>query len=247
MDYKQTLLMPRTDFEMRGNLPTKEPNILKQWEEDHFYEKLMAKHDGQPKFVLHDGPPYANGNLHAGTAMNRIIKDIINRSHAMMGYHTPFFPGWDTHGLPIENAIQKLGVDRKKLSAADFRKKCEEYANGQIAIQMSTEKRLGTFADYEHPYITMYKEFEARQIRSFAKMALDGLIFQGAKPIYWSPFNETAVADSEIMYFDRKDPTIFVSFDVVDGKGVLEGDEKFVIWTTTPWTMPANLAICLNE
>jgi len=247
MDYKQTLLMPRTDFEMRGNLPTKEPNILKQWEEDHFYEKLMAKHDGQPKFVLHDGPPYANGNLHAGTAMNRIIKDIINRSHAMMGYHTPFFPGWDTHGLPIENAIQKLGVDRKKLSAADFRKKCEEYAKGQIEIQMSTEKRLGTFADYENPYITLNKDFEARQIRSFAKMALDGLIFQGAKPIYWSPFSETAVADSEIMYFDRKDPTIFVAFDVVDGKGVLEGDEKFVIWTTTPWTMPANLAICLNE
>lgn len=247
MDFKETLLMPKTDFEMRGNLPIKEPDILKRWQEEHYYEKLLAAHDGEPKFVLHDGPPYANGNLHAGTAMNRIIKDIINRSHAMNGYQTPFFPGWDTHGLPIENAIQKLGVNRKEMSAADFRKKCEEYAYQQIATQMATMKRLGTIADFEHPYITLKKEFEARQIRTFAKMALDGLIFQGAKPIYWSPYNETAVADSEIVYFDRKDPTIFVTFDVKDGKGVLNGDEKFVIWTTTPWTIPANMAICLNE
>ncbi len=246
MDFKDTLNMPETDFEMRGNLPKKEPGILKRWEEENYYEKLLKKNEGHPSFILHDGPPYANGNLHAGTGMNRSIKDIIVRSKAMMGYYTPFFPGWDTHGLPIENAVQKLGVDRKSVSASEFRKKCEEYAHKQIATQMTTEKRLGQVADYEHPYVTLQKGFEARQIRSFAKMALDGMIYQGLKPIYWSPYQETAIADSEIVYFDRKDPTIYVTFDVSDPKGVLKGDEKFVIWTTTPWTIPANLAICLN-
>lgn len=245
-DYKETLLMPRTDFEMRGNLPTKEPVILKKWEDDNYYEKFLNAHKDEKPFVLHDGPPYANGNLHAGTAMNRSIKDFIVRTHAMAGYYTPFFPGWDTHGLPIENAIQKLGVDRKKISAAEFRKLCEEYAFKQIELQKSTEKRLGQIADYANPYITLLKEFEKRQIEAFSKMALDGLIFQGLKPIYWSPFSETAVADSEIVYMDKKDPTIYVPFDVKDGNNVLNGDEKFVIWTTTPWTIPANLAICLN-
>ncbi|MCI5773530.1 MAG: isoleucine--tRNA ligase [Erysipelotrichaceae bacterium] len=246
MDYKETLLMPKTAFEMRGNLPNKEPLILKRWQEDNYYETLLKQHENEPTFILHDGPPYANGNLHAGTAMNRVIKDIIIRSHAMNGYYTPFFPGWDTHGLPIENAIQKLGVNRKELTPAEFRKKCEEYAYNQVAIQKETMKRLGTVADFSHPYITLKKEFEARQIRSFAKMALDGLIFQGLKPIYWSPYNETAVADSEIVYFDKTDVSIFVAFDVSDGKGVLDGDERFVIWTTTPWTIPGNLAVCLN-
>jgi isoleucyl-tRNA synthetase len=246
MNYKDTLLMPKTDFEMRGNLAKKEPGILKKWEDDNHYQKLLKHHEGQQSYVLHDGPPYANYDLHAGTAMNRCIKDIIVRSHAMNGYYTPFFPGWDTHGLPIENAIQKSGVDRKSMPASEFRKKCEEYAKKQIAIQMETEKRLGEIADYEHPYITLDRHFEARQIRSFEKMALEGLIFQGLKPIYWSPYNETAIADSEIIYMDKKDPTIYVMFPVVDGKGVLDSQDKFVIWTTTPWTIPANLAICLN-
>ena len=246
MEYKKTLLMPHTTFEMRGKLPTKEPKILEKWKNDDYYTKFLKAHDGQPRFVLHDGPPYANGNLHAGTAMNRVIKDLIIRSHAMAGYSTPFFPGWDTHGLPIENAIQKLGVNRKEMAPADFRKKCEEYAYNQIATQKQTMKRLGTMADFDHPYITLKKEFEAREIRSFAKMAMDGLVFQGLKPIYWSPQQETAIADSEIVYFDKTDPTIYVAFKVKDTKGVLDGDERFVIWTTTPWTIPANLAICLN-
>ena len=245
MEYKDTLLMPHSDFEMRGNLPTKEPKILEEWENDNHYQKILDKNKDKTPFILHDGPPYANGNLHAGTAMNRIIKDIIVRSKAMAGYYTPYFPGWDTHGLPIENAIQKLGVNRKEVTPTEFRKKCEEYAHKQIAQQMATEKRLGQVADYEHPYITLKPEFEARQIKSFAKMALDGLIFQGLKPIYWSPYQETAIADSEIVYFDKTDDTIYVAFDVQDGKGVLT-DEKFVIWTTTPWTIPANMAICLN-
>ncbi len=238
--------MPKTDFEMRGNLAKKEPGILKQWEDNNYYQNILEHHKGQKSFVLHDGPPYANGNLHAGTAMNRVIKDFINRSHAMLGFYTPYFPGWDTHGLPIENAIQKLGVDRKKLSAAEFRKKCEEYARGQIATQMATEKRLGQIADYANPYITLNKEFEARQIRAFEKMALDGFIFQGLKPVYWSPFNETAVADSEIVYKDVTDATIYLAFQVADGKGVLDNDDFFVIWTTTPWTIPSNEAVSVN-
>lgn len=247
MNFKNTLNMPNTDFEMRGNLAKKEPGILKQWEENNYYQDLLDHHKGQKAFVLHDGPPYANGNLHAGTAMNRVIKDFINRTHAMSGYYTPYFPGWDTHGLPIENAIQKLGVDRKKLSAAEFRKKCDEYAHEQIAQQMATEKRLGQIADYAHPYITLNKEFEARQVRNFSKMALDGLIFQGLKPVYWSPFNETAVADSEIVYKDVKDSTIYLAFQIADGKGVLDSDDYYVIWTTTPWTIPSNEAVSLNE
>ncbi|WP_314851300.1 isoleucine--tRNA ligase [uncultured Solobacterium sp.] len=246
MDYKDTLNMPNTEFEMRGNLAQKEPGILKNWQQDNYYQNLLEHHKGQKAFILHDGPPYANGNLHAGTAMNRTIKDFIIRSHAMSGYYTPFFPGWDTHGLPIENAIQKLGVDRKALSAAEFRRKCEEYAHQQIAQQMETEKRLGQIADYEHPYITLTKGFEARQIQSFAKMALNGMIFQGLKPVYWSPYNETAVADSEIVYKDVKDATIYLKFPIADGKGVLAADDNFVIWTTTPWTIPSNMAVSVH-
>ncbi len=246
MDYKETLHMPNTTFEMRGNLAQKEPGILKQWQENNYYQNILEHHKGEKAFILHDGPPYANGNLHAGTAMNRVIKDFIVRSHAMSGYYTPFFPGWDTHGLPIENAIQKLGVDRKSLSNAEFRKKCEEYARKQIAQQMDTEKRLGEVADYEHPYITLLPEFEARQIRTFGQMASKGMIFQGLKPVYWSPFNETAVADSEIVYKDVKDATIYLAFQIADGKGVLDSDDYYVIWTTTPWTIPSNEAVSLN-
>ncbi len=247
MEFKDTLLMPKTDFEMRANLAAKEPLILAEWQEDNHYEKILAAHQGQPHFVLHDGPPYANGNLHAGTATNRVIKDIIVRSKAMANYYTPFFPGWDTHGLPIENAIQKLGINPKEVSPREFRQEAEKYAKKQIEIQKNTMERLGQVADYNNPYITLNKGFEARQIRSFAKMALKGLIYQGLKPIYWSPYQETAIADSEIIYKDKKDPAIFVAFDVKDGKGILNENDKFVIWTTTPWTIVSNLAICLNE
>ena len=238
--------MPKTDFEMRGNLTKKEPLILEKWEKMHLYDLMTQQNKDKPYFMLHDGPPYANGNLHMGTAMNRCLKDFVVKSKHMMGYNTPFYPGWDTHGLPIENAMAKLGYDRKKMSVAEFREKCQQYAESQIEIQKTTDKRLGTVADFDHPYITLHKSFEADQIRTFGKMATKGLIFQGLKPIYWSPERESAVADSEIYYQDKKDMTIYVAFDVKDGKGVLDGDEKFVIWTTTPWTIPANLAICLN-
>ena len=246
MDFKDTLLMPKTEFEMRGNLPAKEPVYLNRWIEANHYQQLLDAHKGDPLYVLHDGPPYANGNLHSGTAMNRILKDIVVRSHAMKGYLTPFIPGWDTHGLPIENAIIKQGINRKEVEASVFRDYCEKYAKSQISIQMETMKRLGTIADFDNPYITLLHGFEADQIQTFSKMALDGLIYQGLKPVYWSPASESALAESEIVYMDKKDPTIYVAFDLVDGKGILSGNEKFVIWTTTPWTLPANLAICLN-
>ncbi len=246
MDYKDTLLMPKTAFEMRGKLPSKEPLIQKRWQDEDLYGKMMKKRDGAPKFVLHDGPPYANGDIHLGHALNKIIKDIIVRSHFMAGYQTPYIPGWDTHGLPIETAITKQGHDRKKMPLADFRKLCYDFALEQVERQKKGFLSLGSIGDYDHPYVTLHKTFEARQIEVFAKMALDGLIYKGLKPVYWSPSSESALAEAEIEYKDVKSPTIFVKFDVLDGKGVLNGDESFVIWTTTPWTIPANLAICLH-
>ncbi len=246
MNYKDTLLMPKTDFEMRGNLPKKEPGYVQRWQETHMYEKVIEQNQGHDDFVFHDGPPYANGNMHTGHMLNKIIKDVICRYKNMQGLYTPYIPGWDTHGLPIENAIQKLGVNRKELSTAEFRKKCYEYALKQVEIQKEQCIRVGTFADYDHPYLTLLPEFEANQIDVFAKMAMDGLIYKGLKPVYWSPSSESALAEAEVEYHDVKSPTIFVKFQVKDGKGILDTDTSFVIWTTTPWTIPANLAICLN-
>ena len=245
-NYKDTLLMPKTDFEMRGNLPKKEPGFVDRWQQMDIYKKVVAQNEGKEHFVFHDGPPYANGNMHIGHMLNKVIKDVIVRNKNMMGYYCPFIPGWDTHGLPIENAIQKLGVNRKELSTAAFREKCFEYALKQVENQKGQLIRMGTLADYDAPYLTLQKEFEANQIDVFAKMALDGLIYKGKKPVYWSYSSESALAEAEVEYHDIKSPTIYVMFDVEDGNGVLEGDEKFVIWTTTPWTIPSNQAICLN-
>lgn len=247
MDYKTTLKMPKTEFEMRGNLPKKEPLFQERWEKEDLYHAMLSKHDGYPTFMLHDGPPYANGDIHIGHGLNKIIKDVIVRSKFKAGYQTPFIPGWDTHGLPIETAITKLGHDRKKMPINEFRKLCYDYALEQVENQKATMKKLGTVADYDHPYITLKKEFEGHQIEIFAKMAMDGLIYKGLKPVYWSPSSESALAEAEIEYKDVKSPTIFVRFQVKDGKGILDEQDAFVIWTTTPWTIPANLAICLNE
>ena len=247
MNYKETLLMPKTDFEMRGNLPKKEPLFVQRWQESNMYEKVLQQNEGKEDFVFHDGPPYANGNMHVGHMLNKIIKDVISRYKNAQGFYTPFVPGWDTHGLPIENAIQKLGVNRKEIPTVEFRKKCYEYALQQVNKQMEQCIRVGTFADYKHPYLTLLPEFEANQIDVFAKMAMDGLIYKGLKPVYWSPSSESALAEAEVEYHDVKSPTIFVKFAVKDGKGILDTDTSFVIWTTTPWTIPANLAICLNE
>lgn len=248
MEVNKTLLMGKTNFEMRGNLSNKEPLMLKKWEEDSVYAKLQEKNKENRQYVLHDGPPYANGDMHCGHMLNRILKDIILRYKAMCGFDTPFYPGWDTHGLPIENAVTKQGVNRKTTPPHEFRKKCEEYAYKQVDRQMAQIKRLGIGADFDDKYITLQKEFEKDQIAVFKEMALNGFIYKGLKPVYWSPSSESALAEAEIEYYDVEAKTIFVKFDVVDGKNVLNSEtDSFVIWTTTPWTIPANLAICVNE
>ncbi|MDY3034716.1 MAG: isoleucine--tRNA ligase [Absicoccus sp.] len=246
MDYKDTLHMPKTDFEMRGNLVKKEPKFQKRWQDIDLYGKMLEKRKDAQPFVLHDGPPYANGDIHLGHALNKILKDVINRSKYMAGYQVPYIPGWDTHGLPIETAVTKAGYDRKKMGIAEFRKICHDYALEQVTRQKAGFLSLGSIGDYDHPYITLQKEFEAKQIEVFGKMALDGLIYKGLKPVYWSPSSETALAEAEVEYKDMKTPTIYVKFKVKDGKGLLDEDTYFVIWTTTPWTIPANQGISLN-
>ncbi|MFC7392481.1 isoleucine--tRNA ligase [Scopulibacillus cellulosilyticus] len=246
MNYKDTLLMPKTDFPMRGNLPNKEPQMQEEWEADHLYEKVLEKNQGKPLFVLHDGPPYANGDIHIGHAENKVLKDIINRFKSMSGFNAPYVPGWDTHGLPIEHALTKKGVDRKKMSVAEFRKLCAEYALEQVEHQKKQFKRLGVRGDWDNPYITLKKEYEAEQIKVFGEMAKKGYIYKDKKTVYWSPSSESALAEAEIEYQDKRSPSIYVAFKVKDGKDVLAGDEEFVIWTTTPWTIPANLGIAVN-
>ena len=247
MSLKDTLLMPKTSFEMRGNLAIKEPNVLKRWHEEQNLYKLMNENKMKDlSFILHDGPPYANGNIHCGHMLNRILKDFVVRFKNMQGYYTPFTFGWDTHGLPIENNVTKSGVNRKTTPIVEFRQKCREYALKQVANQKEQIKRLGVVGDFDDPYLTLNKEFEVSQIEIFKNMALRGLIYKGLKPVYWSYSSESALAEAEIEYKDVTSYAIFVAFDVVDGKGILENGDRIVIWTTTPWTLPANLAICLN-
>lgn len=246
MNYKDTLLMPKTEFEMKGNLPQKEPVIQAKWDELDLYTLLLNEREGNKTFVLHDGPPYANGDIHIGHGLNKVIKDIVNRSKSIQGYQTPYIPGWDTHGLPIETAISKTGVDRKKMSVAEFRTLCEEYAYKQIEIQKKGFKRLGSIGDYNNPYITLTKDFEAEQIKVFAKMALDGLIYQGFKPVYWSPSSETAMAEGEIEYHEKPDTSVYIKFKVLDGKNVLEDDVYFMCWTTMSWTITTTVGVAVG-
>jgi len=247
MDYKDTLLMPETSFQMRGNLPENEKIQREKWEEEKIYEKIKEKNKGRTPFVLHDGPPYANGNIHIGHAMNKILKDFVNRYKMMAGYDVTYIPGWDTHGLPIEQAITNSGVDRKSMSKSDFRKLCEKYAYEQIEKQMAGFKDLNVLGEWDAPYITLQKEMVSRQIEVFAEMAKKGLIFKGLKPVYWSPSSESALAEAEIEYKDRKDPSIFVAFPVEVGNEFIKEGENLVIWTTTPWTLPGNLGIAVGE
>jgi len=243
MDYKDTLLMNKSNFEMRGNLNVKEPVLVKAWGDINLYEMMNVNRKEAKEFVLHDGPPYANGDMHCGHMLNRILKDIVVRYKNMNGYNTPFVFGWDTHGLPIENQVTKSGVNRKTTPVVEFRKKCEEYALKQVERQKEQIRRLGLVGDFAHPYLTLQKEMEAKQIECFANMALQGLIYKGLKPVYWSPSSESALAEAEIEYADVLSHSIYVAFPVRDGKGVIDNDARVVIWTTTPWTLPANLAI----
>ena len=247
MNYKETLLMPETSFQMRGNLPENEKLQREKWEEMDLYNKVREKNKGKTPFILHDGPPYANGNIHIGHAMNKILKDFVNRYKMMSGYDMIYIPGWDTHGLPIEQAVTNSGVDRKSMDKAEFRALCEKYAYEQIEKQMQGFKELNVLADWEHPYITLQKEMEARQIEVFAEMAKKGLIFKGLKPVYWSPSSESALAEAEIEYHDRKDPSIYVAFPVVEGNDTVNVGDNLVIWTTTPWTLPCNTGIAISE
>ena len=252
--YDSTLNLPKTLFEMRAGLPKKEPAMLEDWEKNDLYNNLIKHNDGKPKFVLHDGPPYANGNIHMGTALNKIIKDIIIRDKNMEGFQAPYVPGFDTHGLPIElKALSSLGEKKKDISKLELRQICEKFATEHIDIMSDQFKRLGVIGDFEHPYLTLKPEFEARQIEIFGEMAKKGYIYKGLKPVYWCPDCRTALAEAEIEYGEDDCDSIFVRFHVSqDPNGVLAkygipmDKTYFVIWTTTTWTLPANEAICLN-
>mgnify|MGYP000926528023 FL=1 len=247
MDYGKTLNLPQTDFPMRGNLSEREPQILTKWQEEDIYHQVAEKNAGRPKFILHDGPPYANGNIHLGHALNKTLKDIVVKYKSMAGYDAPYVPGWDTHGLPIEQrAIKDLGLNREEIDKVVFRDKCKEYALKFVDLQREQFKRLGVRGDWDKPYITLQPEYEAEQIRAFGAMANKGYIYKGKKPVYWCADCETALAEAEVEYADSKSAAIYVKFKVKDGKGILDDTDNFVIWTTTPWTIPANLAICLH-
>ncbi|MFK2824925.1 isoleucine--tRNA ligase [Bacillus sp. B190/17] len=246
MEYKDTLLMPKTEFPMRGNLPKREPAMQEKWAEMDIYEKVQERTKGRPMFVLHDGPPYANGDIHMGHALNKILKDFIVRYKSMSGFHAPYVPGWDTHGLPIEQALTNKGVKRKEMTIVEFRQLCEQYAYEQVENQKEQFKHLGVRGDWDNPYITLKPEYEAQQIKVFGEMAKKGYIYKGLRPVYWSPSSESALAEAEIEYQDKRSPSIYVAFDVRDGKGVLEEGTKIIIWTTTPWTIPANLGISVH-
>ena len=250
-DYSKTLNLPNTAFAMRAGLPQREPEMLKGWEEKDVYKMLLEKNADKPKFVLHDGPPFSNGFIHMGHALNKILKDFITRSHAMMGYYTPYVPGWDNHGLPIERAIEnskkKLNQD---MTVPEFRKACEEFAEDFIQKQMAGFKRLGVLGDWEHPYRTMDKHFEAQEVKVFGRMFDKGYIYKALKPVTWCPFCATAVAEADIEYKDDDCTSVYVKFPVKDDLGKLAGFDLsktyFVIWTTTIWTLPGNMAICLH-
>ena len=249
--YDLTLNLPKTDFPMRAGLPKREPDMLKHWEELDIYNEMLKKNEGKPLFNLHDGPPFSNGNIHMGHALNKCIKDFITRSYAMRGYYTPYIPGWDNHGMPIESAIIKeQKLNHKAMSVADFRSACEAYAEKYIGIQMEGFKRLGVIGDWEHPYKTMNKGFEADEVRVFGKMYKNGHIYKGLKPVYWCAHDETALAEAEIEYQDDPCTTVYVKFAMNDDLGKLSHLDKsklyFIIWTTTIWTLPGNLAIALH-
>ena len=253
-DYKNTLNLPQTDFSMQAGLPKKEPVMLEKWEQDGIYDKLMKKNEGKPRFVLHDGPPYANGDIHLGTALNKTLKDFIVRYKNMSGFQAPYVPGWDTHGLPTElKARKKAGVDNSStISDVELREMCREFTLGYLDDQRKQFKRIGGLGEWDNPYITLTRDFEATQIEIFSKMATSGYIYKGLKPVHWCPDCVTALAEAEIEYAEDPCYSIYVKFAVSDDKGILsklgvDPDKTyFVIWTTTTWTLPANLAICVG-
>ncbi|SCI67220.1 Isoleucine--tRNA ligase [uncultured Flavonifractor sp.] len=252
MDYNKTINLPKTDFPMRAGLPAREPGMLEGWEKLDLYHELLKKNEGKPLFSLHDGPPFSNGNLHMGHALNKSIKDFMVRAAAMRGRYTPYIPGWDNHGMPIESAIIKeQKLNRKQMSVPEFRTACHDYAQKYVNIQREGFKRLGVVGDWENPYLTMDPGFEAEEVKVFGEMYKKGYIYKGLKPVYWCPKDETALAEAEIEYQDDPCTTVYVKFQVRDDLGKLSqyGDLSkmyFVIWTTTIWTLPGNLAIAVH-
>lgn len=249
MEYKKTLNLPHTDFPMRANLPKREPELLDFWEEIGLYDQICEKSRGKPKFILHDGPPYANGNLHLGHVLNKVLKDIIIRYHVMAGYDAPYVPGWDTHGLPIEQQVIKtMKVDRHQMDAVKFRRLCRDYALKYVDIQREEFQRLGVIGDWQDPYLTLKPAYESVQIGVFGKMAEKGFIYKGLKPVYWCIDCETALAEAEVEYQEDESDSIYVLFPVRDSKGFFDVDEQtyVLIWTTTPWTLPGNMAISMH-
>lgn len=246
MRIKDTLNLGKTKFKMRGNLPVREAEWQKEWEDNKLYEQRLKLNEGKTRFDLHDGPPFANGNIHMGHALNKISKDIIVRYKNMNGYYAPYVPGWDTHGLPVEQQLAKKGIDRKTMDRAKYRELCRQFAQEQVEKQMTDFKRLGVMADWDHPYITLQPEFEAAEIRVFGEMFKKGYIYKGKKPVYWSWSSESTLAEAEVEYHDIKSPRIYVAFPILDGKGILDSDTSLVIWTTTPWTIPSNVGITVN-
>jgi isoleucyl-tRNA synthetase len=241
MNYKETLNLPKTDFPMKANLSTREPEILARWNEEKIYEQLQEGQKNDPLFVLHDGPPFANGDVHMGTALNKILKDLIVKSRAMAGYRAPYIPGWDCHGLPIEFKVVK---ESKGLSPLEVRQRSEAYARKYIDIQRRQFRRLGVFGDWEHPYLTLDPSYEAVILRVFARLVEKDLVYQSKKPVFWSTGAQTALAEAEVEYKERIDPSIYVAFPIQSGP--FAGNASIVIWTTTPWTIPANLAISVH-
>ncbi len=251
MDYNKTINLPKTDFPMRAGLPKREPEMLKRWQEQDVYNELLKKNEGKPRFNLHDGPPFSNGALHMGHALNKAIKDFITRSYAMRGYYTPYIPGWDNHGMPIESAIIKeQKLNRKAMSVPEFRSACHAYAQHYMDVQSEGFQRMGVIGDWEHPYCTMNPGFEAEEVKVFGEMYKKGYIYKGLKPVYWCPHDETALAEAEIEYQDDPCTTVYVKFPMHDDCGKLSAYDKsklfFVIWTTTIWTLPGNLGISLH-
>lgn len=253
LDYNTTLNLPKTDFPMRGNLPKREPATIEKWEQERLYYKMIEKNQGKPSYILHDGPPYANGEIHLGTALNKTLKDFIVKFKNMSGFCAPYVPGWDTHGLPIElKAMKSIGVENGAIPPVELRKHCHDFAMKHVENQMRQFKRLGTLGDYDDPYLTLKPEFEARQIEVFGEMAKRGYMYKGLKPVYWCPDCNTALAEAEIEYSNDPCHSIYVKFNVTDDKGIFTAmgldlsKIYFVIWTTTTWTIPGNLAICLG-
>ncbi len=251
MDYKNTIITPKTDFPMKAGLPNREPGMLQRWNDQGLYDLMLEKNKDLPPFVLHDGPPFSNGDIHMGHALNKTLKDFIVRSHAMMGYYTPYVPGWDNHGMPIESAIiKKNKINRKTMPVPEFRSACEAFAEDYIQRQMAGFRRLGVVGDWAHPYRTMDKHFEAEEVKIFGAMYQKGYIYKGLKPVYWCPKDETALAEAEIEYQDDPCTSVYVKFPMKDDLGKLAQFDLshtfFVIWTTTIWTLPGNMAICLH-